>query len=241
MAIRTAAAARRRLAGLADPALARQAQRYFKTGPGEYAEGDVFRGIRAPVLRQVVRECATMPLGEALRLLRSRYHEDRIAALLVMVHAYARGDGTLQARIVRAYLANLEYVNNWDLVDCSAAQILGAHLRHRSRSRLHALARSTDVWRRRIAIIATAHFIRAGEAAETLRLAHVLLSDKHDLIHKAVGWMLREVGHRCGRDTLRTFLDAHAATMPRTMLRYALEHFAADERARYLNARAAGR
>ncbi|MGH7710604.1 MAG: DNA alkylation repair protein, partial [Gemmatimonadaceae bacterium] len=222
------------LASLSDATIARQSQRFFKTGKGDYAEGDRFRGIRVPVLRRVAQSCAGMPLGETLRLLRSRYHEDRLVALIVMVQARAAGDQAAQQRIARAYLGNLEYVNNWDLVDSSAPYILGAHLLHRSRSRLYRLARSRSVWERRVAIIATAQFIRHGEAAETLRIAAMLLADEHDLIHKAVGWMLREVGQRCDARLLRDFLDAHAARMPRTMLRYAIEHFAPNERQRYL-------
>ena len=235
--IRTARAARERLAALGDAEIARHSQRFFKTGPGEYAEGDRFRGIRVPVLRQVARACATMSLGETLRLLRSPYHEDRLVALLVLVRMYARGDEATRKRVARAYLANLKYVNNWDLVDCSAAPILGAHLQRRSRAKLHALARSPSVWERRVAMIATAQFIRSGESSEAIRIAETLLNDEHDLIHKAVGWMLREIGDRSDAQTLRTFLDRHAARMPRTMLRYAIEHFAADERVSYLTKR----
>jgi 3-methyladenine DNA glycosylase AlkD len=238
--ITTARQARQRLASLSDATIARHSQRFFKTGKGDYAEGDRFRGIRVPVLRRVAQSCAGMPVGETLRLLRSPYHEDRLVALIVMVRAYVAGDQAAQERIARADLANLEYVNNWDLVDSSAPYILGAHLLHRSRSRLSALARSRNVWERRVAIITTAQFIRHGEATETLRIATTLLTDEHDLIHKAVGWMLREVGHRCDARLLRDFLDAHAARMPRTMLRYAIEHFAPNERQRYLKMTSGG-
>ncbi len=233
--IKTARAARERLAALGDETVARHSQRYFKTGPGGYAEGDRFRGIRVPVLRRVARACATMSLGETLRLLRSPYHEDRLVALVVMGNAYARADEATKQRIANAYLANLDYVNNWDLVDSSAPYILGPHLMHRSRAKLHALARARDVWRRRVAMIATAHFIRNGESDDALRIATSLLRDEHDLIHKAVGWMLREIGQRCDARVLRAFLDDNAGRMPRTMLRYAIEHFAAAERARYLS------
>ena len=178
-----------------------------------------------------------MPLGETLRLLRSPFHEDRAVALLVLVRMYTRGNNAIKDRVVRAYLANLRYVNNWDLVDCSAAPILGAHLQRRSRAKLHALARSPSVWERRVAMIATAQFIRSGESSEAIRIAETLLNDEHDLIHKAVGWMLREIGDRSDAQTLRTFLDRYAARMPRTMLRYAIEHFSADERVSYLTKR----
>ena len=235
--IRTARAARDRLATLGDAQIAHHSQRFFKTGPGEYAEGDRFRGIRVPVLRQVARACAAMPLGETLRLLRSPFHEDRAVALFVLVRMYTRGDDAVKDRTARAYLANLKYVNNWDLVDCSAAPILGAHLQHRSRAKLHALARSSNVWERRVAMIATAQFIRSGESSEAIRIAETLLNDEHDLIHKAVGWMLREIGDRCGTQTLRMFLDRHALRMPRTMLRYSIEHLSATERVSYLTKR----
>ncbi len=235
--IRTARAARERLAALGDAEIARHSQRFFKTGPGEYAEGDRFRGIRVPVLRQLARACDRMALGETLRLLRSPYHEDRLVALLVLVRRYARGDAATKERVARAYLANLRYVNNWDLVDSSAPYILGAYLQHRSRARLYALARSRRIWDRRVAMIATAHFIRSGDCADALRIAETLLPDEHDLIHKAAGWMLREIGDRCDRQTLRGFLDSFAVRMPRTMLRYAIEHCSADERVRYLTQR----
>jgi 3-methyladenine DNA glycosylase AlkD len=232
--IKSARAARQRLAALGNKTIASHSQRFFKTGPGEYAEGDKFRGIRVPVLREVARACADLSFGETLALLRSPYHEDRLVALLVMVAAYKRGDEATKARIVQAYLANLKYVNNWDLVDCSAPYILGAHLWQRSRAKLHTLAGSRDLWKRRVAMISTQYFIREGESAESLRVATKLLDDKHDLIHKAVGWMLREVGQRCGTRILREFLDRHASRMPRTMLRYAIEHFTPADRAHYM-------
>lgn len=235
--ITTARAARERLAALGDDVVATHALRFFKTGKGEYGEGDRFRGIRVPDLRRAARSCAKMPLGEALRLLRSPYHEDRLLALLVLKALYQRGDDAARKQTVAAYLANTRYVNNWDLVDASAPYILGAHLHARPRAILRRLARSTDVWERRVAIVATAHFIRHGEARDTLVLAEVLLDDEHDLIHKATGWMLREVGQRCDANVLREFLDAHASRMPRTMLRYAIEHFAPAERARYIGVR----
>jgi 3-methyladenine DNA glycosylase AlkD len=232
--ITTARVAVARLAALADEKAAETSRRYFKTGPGGYAEGDRFRGIRVPLLRNIARACAGMSLGETVKLLRSPYHEDRLVALIVMGRAYDRDDDAAKARIVQAYIANLGYVNNWDLVDTSAPYILGPHVFRGSRAKLHALARSRDVWKRRVAIIATQYFIRQGESEETVRIATTLLADEHDLIHKAVGWMLREVGQRCDASVLRAFLDAHAAHMPRTMLRYAIEHFSTAERAHYM-------
>lgn len=233
-AITTARAASDRLAELGDPESAEFSKRFFKTGKGEYGEGDRFRGLSVPEMRQVARTCAEMPLGETLRLLKSPYHEDRLVALLLLVRQHSRGDDETRHRIVDAYLANTRYINSWDLVDLSAPAILGAHLERRPRTVLAKLARSPSLWERRIAIVSTAHFIRGGDPKDALRIAEMLLEDEQDLIHKAAGWMLREVGARCSRDILRGFLDAHAAVMPRTMLRYSLEHFAPDERAKYL-------
>jgi 3-methyladenine DNA glycosylase AlkD len=232
--IRTAAAAQKALKALGDPERAQHSARYFKTGPGEYAEGDQFRGIRVPELRRVARAARDMPLGEILKLLRSKWHEDRLVALIILVTAYRRAQPKARERIVAAYMRNIRYIDNWDLVDSSASYILGPHFQNRSRAPLYKLARSKNIWERRIAIITTAHFHRAGSAADTLAIAALLLNDDHDLIHKAVGWMLREVGDRCGRKTLTRFLDAHVSHMPRTMLRYAIEHFDAVARARYL-------
>jgi 3-methyladenine DNA glycosylase AlkD len=167
-------------------------------------------------------------------LLRSKWHEDRLVALVILVALYKRSEPKEREAVVAAYLRNTGYINNWDLVDSSASYILGPHFEKRSRAPLYKLARSKNIWERRIAIISTAHFIRAGDAKDTLAIAKLLLTDEHDLIHKAVGWMLREVGARCDRKTLTDFLDKHTAQMPRTTLRYALEHFAPADRARYM-------
>lgn len=224
----------------ADPVSAEFSMRYFKTGKGEYGEGDRFRGgFNSAALRQFARDCEKFSLGETLKLLKSPFHEDRLIALLILVRAYTRGDEATQQRIFHAYLANTKYINNWDLVDVSAAYIVGPHLQDGSRALLTTLARSPSLWERRIAMVATAHFIRHGDAKDALHIAELLLEDDQDLIHKAAGWMLREVGARCSRDVLRTFLDTHAAVMPRTMLRYSLEHFDAGERARYMAMRSA--
>jgi 3-methyladenine DNA glycosylase AlkD len=226
-------ALRARVRGLADPEDARSLQRFFKTGPGEYGEGDRFLGIRVPVLRRLAKEAAALPLEDAEELLRSPFHEERLLALLVLVRVYARGDAALRERIHAAYLANTRYVDNWDLVDSSAEQLVGAHLRDGDRSLLDRLAASDSLWERRIAIIATFHFIRRGEFADTLRIAGLLLHDRHDLIHKAVGWMLREVGKR-DREAEEAFLREHCRAMPRTMLRYAVERFPEPLRLAYL-------
>jgi len=208
-------------------------QRFFKTGPGEYAEGDVFIGVSVPELRRVCRECRDAGDDEIERLLESRVHEDRLLALLWMVQAFESAGEDGRRAIYGRYLANTARINNWDLVDSSAAAIVGGWLLNRSRRPLSRLARSTLLWDRRIAIVATHRFIRNGEVAETFRIADLLLQDDHDLIHKAVGWMLREAGKR-DRAALREFLRTRCAAMPRTMLRYAIEKFPEHERRAYM-------
>jgi 3-methyladenine DNA glycosylase AlkD len=208
-------------------------QSFFKTGPGEYGEGDVFIGVTVPDLRRTCRECADASRGDILRLLHSRVHEERLLALLLMVAAFARAAPAGRRDLFDLYLANTAHVDNWDLVDSSAPAIVGGWLADRSRRPLHRLARSKSLWERRIAIIATQHFIRNGEVDETFRVADILLHDEHDLIHKAVGWMLREAGKR-DPAAERQFLASRYRTMPRTMLRYAIERFPARERQAYL-------
>ena len=229
--------AQRQLAARADPAAAAILRGFFKTGPGEYGAGDRFRGIRVPALREVARQVADMPLRDASRLLASPYHEDRLLALLVLVRQFERGDAAARRRIYDTYLAHTRHVNNWDLVDLSAPNIAGAWLLARAPAPLRRLVVSGNLWERRIAIVATHAFIRAGRFDLTLELAARLLADREDLLHKAAGWMLREVGKRDAA-ALRGFLGRHAAVMPRTMLRYAIERFNRAERLRWL---AAGR
>ncbi|HEY3057007.1 MAG TPA: DNA alkylation repair protein [Thermoanaerobaculia bacterium] len=218
---------------LADPRRAKTSQWFFKTGPGDYGEGDRFLGVTVPQLRQVACEFRSASPAQLEKLLHSPWHEDRLLALLIATEQYARADSRERAALFRFYLDNLESVNNWDLVDLSAPQIVGAHLRKKSRSLLKKLARSKSIWERRIAIVSTLHFIRFGEIAETFRIAKLLLHDEHDLIHKASGWMLREAGKR-DRAALEKFLDDHLTSMPRTMLRYAIERFPERLRRRYL-------
>ncbi len=224
---------KRTLKALADPDIAAHSQRFFKTGTGQYGAGDKFLGIRVPVLRRHVREFQNTPLPQVLRLLRSPFHEERLFALLLMVRQFARGDAASQHAIYTAYLDNTAYINNWDLVDSSAHQIVGAYLAKRSRKPLDRLARSTLIWERRIAIMATLHFIKDHQFSDALRIATMLVHDEEDLVHKAVGWMLREIGKR-DRAAERAFLKLHYQTMPRTMLRYAMERFPEAERQRYL-------
>ena len=224
---------RLKLKTLASPAAAKLAQRFFKTGPGEYGEGEKFLGIKVPVLRALSREHRSIPLDEIAELLNSTLHEERHLALMILVLQVAKADDTRRKEAFELYLANTRFINNWDLVDCSAPGVVGGYLFSRSKKTLLALARSTNLWERRIAIVSTQHFIRQGEFAETLKISQMLLRDSEDLIHKATGWMLREVGDR-DPAVLEEFLDRHAATMPRTMLRYAIEKFPAPRRLAYL-------
>jgi 3-methyladenine DNA glycosylase AlkD len=229
----SAAAFRRRLMAHANPADAAILQKFFKTGPGQYGEGDVFVGVRLPAMRAICRECRGATLDVIRSLLHSRVHEERLLALLLLVDTFARADAAGRRQVYDLYVAQTAVINNWDLVDSSAAAIVGGWLQDRSRAPLTRLAHSDSLWERRIAIIATHHFIKRGELDETFRIADVLLNDPHDLIHKAVGWMLREAGDRDGA-ALRQFLDERHHRMPRTMLRYAIEKFPEAERQRYL-------
>lgn len=226
---------RRRLRALGNARDAEFLQRFFKTGPGEYAQGDVFIGVRVPATRRLAAECGELSVVQLTQLLRSKIHEERLLALFLLVRGFQRGDDGLREEIYNAYLANTDHINNWDLVDSSAEHIVGAWLADKPRAPLQRLATSGSLWERRIAVMATFAYIKAGDATETLRLAKRLLKDPHDLIHKAVGWMLREVGKRINRAELLAFLDAHAAVMPRTMLRYAIEHLPKQQRDAYLS------
>jgi hypoxanthine-DNA glycosylase len=228
---------RRELAAQADPQDAAFLQRYFRTARGEYGAGDRFLGIRVPVLRQLARANRQLGITAIATLLRSRWHEQRLLALLLLVDRYQRGVAAERLRIFRLYLRQVRHVNNWDLVDVSAPVIVGMQLLGAPISALVQLARSPRLWERRIAMLATLPRIRAGNHAATLRLARLLLGDPQDLMHKATGWMLREVGKR-DPATLEAFLLRYAHCMPRTMLRYAIEHRPARERARHMAARA---
>ena len=221
------------LESLADPGHAAILQRFFKTGPGEYGEGDRFRGLRLPVLRKVARKYRGLPLAAAVSLLQSAFHEDRLLALLLLIQHYYPGDADLRGEIHHLYLEHRGLVNNWDLVDTSAPHLLGHYLRDRPKDPLTRLAASRVLWDRRMAIIATLDFIRQGNYDETLRIARLLLGDPEDLIHKAVGWMLREVGKREAA-VAEAFLQAYYRRMPRTMLRYAIERFPEARRQAYL-------
>jgi 3-methyladenine DNA glycosylase AlkD len=220
---------RKDLRASGDPARAKVIQSFFKTGPGQYGEGDVFLGVTVPQSRKIAKAHRAVDLGVVRELVHSRIHEERLVGLLILVSKYKSGEDG----IVDFYLENLGQVNNWDLVDLSAPCILGAALADKDRSLLFKLARSDSLWERRIAIVATYHFIRRNEFGETIKIAEILLHDKHDLIHKAVGWMLREVGKR-SLPALEKFLARHHSAMPRTMLRYAIERMPEKKRKFYM-------
>ena len=229
----TVAEIKAELRQLADPVRATHSLRFFKTGPGDYGEGDKFLGLTVPQMRALARKYRGLGDDDTLELLASPWHEDRLVALLLLVDGYRRGDDNRRHKVHRAYLANTRWINNWDLVDSSAEYVVGAHLEAEEIALLEKLARSKELWERRIAIVSTFHFIKRGEFRPTLRISTMLLKDSHDLIHKAVGWMLREVGKR-DRKTLDGFLKKHYRTMPRTMLRYAIERHPDTIRKRYL-------
>ena len=223
-----------KLIAVANREKALELQRFFKTGEGEYAEGDLFLGITVPEQRKIVKTCLDTPLSEIELLLNEKLHECRLTALLILVGIYQKTKSEDQKQqIVELYLRNTQNVNNWDLVDSSAHFILGPHLAKRDRSILYKLADSELLWEQRIAIIATFHFIRNEDFADTLLISEKLLRHKHDLMHKAVGWMLREVGNR-NKAILVEFLMEYSTEMPRTMLRYAIEKFEEEERQYFL-------
>lgn len=227
------AAAKDELKRLASSEVASSSARYFKSGPGEYAEGDNFIGVRVPMIRKVAREFSQLPISEIELLLQSTIHEERLLALLIAVHNAMKGDDLYRQSAYALYCKNVRHVNNWDLVDTSAPVIVGGYLHDKSRQPLVKFAKSPHLWERRIAIIATQYFIRLGEFEDTLKISKILLSDGEDLIHKATGWMLREVGKR-DESLLIAFLDEHGACIPRTALRYAIEHFPLEVRNEYL-------
>jgi 3-methyladenine DNA glycosylase AlkD len=220
----------------ANPERAQLMQRYFKTGPGEYGEGDTFLGIPMPEARKVAKRYEKLSLAETVSLLHSPAHEARMVALLILCRQYRRADVSGKDRIYGLYLENTQFINNWDLVDLSARDIVGAHLASRNRERLYSLAASPLIWERRIAVLATFHFLNLGDFPDSLRIARLLLADREDLIHKAVGWMLREIGKR-DQSVEEEFLREHYRNMPRTMLRYAIERLPEDLRQRYLDGR----
>jgi 3-methyladenine DNA glycosylase AlkD len=218
---------------LKNPAKAKILAGFFKTGKGEYGEGDVFLGITVPLQRVVAKKFTDLELAEIQKLLNSEIHEHRLVALLILVEKYRKGDEKEKGKVVKMYLKNTTKINNWDLVDLSAHYILGNYLLERDRKILYKLARSKNLWEKRIAIISTFAFIRAGEFDDTLKISEILIKDRHDLINKAVGWMLREVGKRDQR-VEEKFLLRYYRDMSRTTLRYAVERFPEKKRQFYL-------
>lgn len=225
----------KQLMQLSDPDIAQHSQRFFKTGDGDYGAGDKFLGLRVPTLRKTVKEFKKANLDDALALLKSEYHEVRLCAIFLLVALFERAKSSPQDQkiIVEAYLANTQYINNWDLVDSSAHKILGKYLLDKKREIIHKLSHSNNLWEKRISMMATYTFIKDQQFEDTFRIAETLLNDKHDLIHKIVGWMLREVGNQ-DKATEEAFLLLHYKNMPRTMLRYAIEKFSKEERTAYL-------
>ena len=207
--------------------------KFFKTGKGEYGEGDIFLGLTVPEQRILARKYTNLVLDDVKRLLESKYHEHRLMGLFILVYKYERSNEKEKAGIKDFYLENKHRGNNWDLVDCIADKILGKHLIDKDKKVLYELAKSESIWDRRIAIISTFEFIKNGKFEDTLKISKILLKDEHDLIHKAVGWMLREIGKR-DLETLEKFLKRHYKKMPRTMLRYAIEKFPEIKRKKYL-------
>ncbi len=220
---------------LADKHDATSLARFFKSGPGEYGEGDVLIGVRMPAIRSVCKTFASLPLAEVSKLLESPIHEERMAGLIIMANRAKKAQGEELRDYYDFYLDHLKrgHINNWDLVDVTCKDVVGRYLIDKDRAPLYALAASASLWERRVAIVSTAAFIGRGESTDALALSKMLLADTHDLIHKATGWMLREVGKRCGENILTSWLDKHATRMPRTMLRYAIERLPESLRRHY--------
>ena len=218
---------------LANKEIAEHSQRFFKTGKGQYGEGDIFLGIRVPVLRKIAKKFRRISLAEVSKLLESKFHEERLLSILMLVNLFKSGDEDDQELIYELYLDKTKFINNWDIVDISAGNIVGEFLFEKDKAPLYRLVFSENLWERRIAIVATFYFIKNDEFDDTLKIAEILFTDKEDLIHKAVGWMLREVGKRV-IEIEEEFLEEHYLKMPRTMLRYAIERFPETRRKMYL-------
>ena len=223
----------KQLKSLGNKEKAKKHQSFFKTGPGEYGEGDVFIGVTVPELRKLAKENKTIGPNEIKQLLQSPIHEERLLSLFILIHRYSKGGEPEKKRIYELFLKNTKFINNWNLVDSSAGHIIGAFLFGKSKKPLYDLAKSKNLWERRISIISTFYFIKRNQFSDTLKISKILLSDKEDLIHKAVGWMLREIGKR-NISIEENFLKTNYKNMPRTMLRYAIEKFPEPKRQRYL-------
>lgn len=225
---------------LSNPKKAKIYQRFFKTGKGEYGEGDVFLGLTVPQSRKIAIKYKDLSFVDVKKLLQSKIHEERLIALLILVHNFEKGKEAAKNSIYNYYLQHTKYINNWDLVDLSASKIVGQYLMDKSKNILFKLARSKNLWERRISIVATYQFIKDGRSQEALKVSQMLLKDEHDLIHKAIGWMLREVGKNCSQEILEEFLKKHYKEMPRVMLRYAIEKFPKRLQKEYLELKSEG-
>ncbi|MFQ5559086.1 MAG: DNA alkylation repair protein [Nitrospinota bacterium] len=221
------------LRSFGDPDRAKKVMCYFKAGPGEYGEGDIFLGIKVPVLRAIARKFKGLSFSDTTSLLKSKFHEERFVALVLLVGAYKSGNQQEKERIFELYCSHTKFINNWDLVDISAEHIMGAYLENKPKEPLYLFSRSSCVWERRISVLSTFHYIKQGNFSETLQIAKLLLNDPEDLIQKAVGWMLREIGKR-DLATEEGLLARYYKQMPRTMLRYAIEKFPEERRKKYL-------
>ena len=219
---------------LANKERANHSKKFFKTGKGEYGYGDIFLGVRVPKIRVIAKKNIDISLSDMKTLIKSKYHEERLLGLIILVNKYSKSkDEKDRDQLYNIYISSFKYVNNWDLVDVTCAHVIGKHLLNKDRSILYTWAKSNDLWTKRIAIVSTHCFIRKNDLQETFKIAKILLNDEHDLIHKAVGWMLREAGKKdMGKEEI--FLKKHYKTMPRTMLRYAIERFPEPKRQKYL-------
>ena len=219
---------------LANKERANHSKRFFKTGKGEYGYGDIFLGVRVPKIRLIAKKNIGISITDMKTLIKSKYHEERLLGLIILVNKYSKSkDEKDRDQLYNIYVSSFKYVNNWDLVDVTCAHIIGKHLLNKDRSILYTWAKSNDLWTKRIAIVSTHCFIRKNDLQDTFKIAKILLNDEHDLIHKAVGWMLREAGKK-DMEKEEIFLKKHYKTMPRTMLRYAIERFPEPKRQRYL-------
>ncbi len=219
---------------LASKKIAKHSLRFFKTDKGEYGYGDIFLGVRAPEIRLIAKKHIDISIADMKNLIKSKYHEERFLGLIILVNKYSKTkDNETRNKLYKVYVSSFKYINNWDLVDVTCSHVIGKHLMDKDRSILYTWAESEDLWTKRIAIVSTHCFIRKNDLQETFKIAEILLNDNHDLIHKAVGWMLREAGKR-DLEKEEIFLKKHYNTMPRTMLRYAIERFPEAKRQRYL-------
>jgi 3-methyladenine DNA glycosylase AlkD len=227
-------AIQKELRKLADPLTAKKNTYFFKTNKGEYGHGDIFLGIKVPVLRIIAKENISLSILDTKQLVRSKYHEERLLGLLILVNKYKKAATDAEKeKIYQVYITHFKYINNWDLVDVTCPHIVGIHLMNKDRAILYTWAKSEDLWIKRIAMITNWWFVRKGDLSEVFKISKILLTDEHDLIHKAVGWMLREAGKK-DMNSLESFLKIHYEKMPRTMLRYAIEKFPERKRQSYL-------